>query len=187
MLHLIAVEPCLHYLESRRSGREAMLHYVEHCEAVITIPYQGKFSFLRRNDYMLEHSWRLICVIHKTSGGTAYTLKRAIRERKEIACISMENRDLLFQFAMHFLETGEEVPQTAAVCLLSRASGAAAAVSVSLKKVCEVVSQIEGHAAIHHTIKSEKMQTKARCFSQKICMQITKNRMSSRQHAVRFF
>ena len=114
VLHLIAVEPCLHYLESRRSGREAMLHYVEHCEAVITIPYQGKFSFLRRNDYMLEHSWRLICVIHKTSGGTAYTLKRAIRERKEIACISMENRDLLFQFAMHFLETGEEVPQTAA-------------------------------------------------------------------------
>ena len=65
VLHLIAVEPCLHYLESRRSGREAMLHYVEHCEAVITIPYQGKFSFLRRNDYMLEHSWRLICVIHK--------------------------------------------------------------------------------------------------------------------------
>ena len=63
---------------------------------------------------MLEHSWRLICVIHKTSGGTAYTLKRAIRERKEIACISMENRDLLFQFAMHFLETGENVPQTAA-------------------------------------------------------------------------
>ena len=114
VLHLIAVEPCLHYLESRRSGREAMLHYVEHCEAVITIPYQGKFSFLRRNDYMLEHSWRLICVIHKTSGGTAYTLKRAIRERKEIACISMENRDLLFQFAMHFLETGEKVPQTAA-------------------------------------------------------------------------
>lgn len=40
VLHLIAVEPCLHYLESRRSGREAMLHYVEHCEAVITIPYQ---------------------------------------------------------------------------------------------------------------------------------------------------
>lgn len=114
VLHLIAVEPCLHYLESRRSGREAMLHYVEHCEAVITIPYQGKFSFLRRNDYMLEHSWRLICVIHKTSGGTAYTLKRAIQKRKEIACISMENRDLLFQFAMHFLETGEKVPQTAA-------------------------------------------------------------------------
>ena len=83
VLHLIAVEPCLHYLESRRSGREAMLHYVEHCEAVVTIPYQGKFSFLRRNDYMLEHSWRLICVIHKTSGGTAYTLKRAIRERKD--------------------------------------------------------------------------------------------------------
>ena len=54
VLHLIAVEPCLHYLESRRSGREAMLHYVEHCEAVITIPYQGKFSFLRRNDYMLN-------------------------------------------------------------------------------------------------------------------------------------
>lgn len=111
VLHLIAVEPCLHYLESRRSGREAMLHYVEHCEAVITIPYQGKFSFLRRNDYMLEHSWRLICVIHKTSGGTAYTLKRAIRERKEIACISMENRDLLFQFAMHFLETGRKYPR----------------------------------------------------------------------------
>ena len=83
VLHLIAVEPCLHYLESRRSGRAAMLHYVEHCEAVITIPYQGKFSFLRRNDYMLEHSWRLICVIHKTSGGTAYTLKRAIRSEKK--------------------------------------------------------------------------------------------------------
>ena len=81
VLHLIAVEPCLHYLKYRRSGREAMLHYVEHCEAVVTMPYQGKFSFLRRNDYMLEHSWRLICVIHKTSGGTAYTLKRASEKK----------------------------------------------------------------------------------------------------------
>lgn len=33
VLLLIAVEPCLHYLESRRSGREAMLHYVEHCRS----------------------------------------------------------------------------------------------------------------------------------------------------------
>ena len=173
VLHLIAVEPCLHYLESRRSGREAMLHYVEHCEAVITMPYQGKFSFLRRNDYMLEHSWRLICVIHKTSGGTAYTLKRAIRERKENA-LSRNG--------------GESTPDgSGTVCLLSRSSGAAAAVSVPLKKVCEVVSQIEGNAAIHHTTKSGKMQTKASCLPHKKSVQITKNRMSSRQHAVRFF
>ena len=57
-----------------------------------------------------------------------------------------------------------------AVRLLSRASGAAEAVSVPLKKVCEVVSQIEGHAAIHHTTKSGKMQTKASCLPhKKIC------------------
>ena len=105
-------------------------------------------------------------------------------------CLHFDGKSGLAVSVRHALSRngGESTPDgSGTVCLLSRSSGAAAAVSVPLKKVCEVVSRIEGHAAIHHTIKSKKMQTKARCFSQKICMQITKNRMSSRQHAVRFF
>lgn len=137
---------------------------------------------------MLEHSWRLICVIHKTSGGTAYTLKRAIRERKEIACISMENRDLLFQFAMHFLETGEEVPQTAAERFAYyHGHPERLRLCQSLLKGMRSGEPNRRACCYSSYHKKRKMQTKARCFSQKICMQITKNRMSSRQHAVRFF
>ncbi len=112
-MHLIAVEPCLHYLENRRSGKEEMMQYVEHTDALITIPMQGKYSFLRRNDYMLEHSWRLICMICKQNGGTAYTLKRAVKDQKEIHCMDVSNPNLLFQFTMYFLEQEWAVPHTA--------------------------------------------------------------------------
>ncbi len=113
-MHLIAVEPCLHYLENRRSGKEEMMRYVKQADALVTIPMQGRHSFLRRNDYMVEHSSRLICMICKSEGGTAYTLKQALKNRKEIHCMNVGNLDLLFQFAMQFLVEEQEIPQTAA-------------------------------------------------------------------------
>lgn len=113
-MHLIAVEPCLHYLENRRSGKEEMMQYVEHADALITIPMQGKYSFLRRNDYMLEHSWRLICMICKQDGGTAYTLKQAVKDQKEIHCMNVGSPDLLFQFATQFWAEEQDMPHTAA-------------------------------------------------------------------------
>lgn len=113
-MHLIAVEPCLHYLESRRSGKKEMMQYVEYADALVTIPFQGKYSFLRRNDYMLEHSRRLICMICKQDGGTAYTLKQAVKDRKEIHCMDIGDQNLLFQFALYFLVKEWEVPHTTA-------------------------------------------------------------------------
>lgn len=113
-MHLIAVEPCLHYLENRRSGKDEMMRYVEQADALVTIPMQGKYSFLRRNDYMIAHSWRLICLICKSVGGTAYTLKQAVKAHKEIHCIDARDQDLLFQFVMQFLTEEQEIPHTAA-------------------------------------------------------------------------
>lgn len=113
-MHLIAVEPCLHYLENRRSGKAEMMRYVEQADALVTIPMQGKYSFLRRNDYMIAHSWRLICMICKPEGGTAYTLKQAVKGRKEIHCMDVRDQNLLFQFAMQFLTEEQEIPHTAA-------------------------------------------------------------------------
>lgn len=113
-MHLIAVEPCLHYLENRRSGKDEMMQYVKQTDALITIPMQGKYSFLRRNDYMIAHSSRLICMICKSEGGTAYTLKQAIKKRKEIHCMNVGSPDLLFQFATQFWAEEQDMPHTAA-------------------------------------------------------------------------
>ncbi len=114
-LHLIGVEPCEGYLANRRSGIVEMMAYVEQVDALGTIPMHGQYGFLRRNDYMLEHSSRLICIIQKTKGGTAYTLKEAQKKHLEVHCIASGNEKLLPTLALHFLQQGEEdVPQTAA-------------------------------------------------------------------------
>lgn len=113
-VHLIAAEPCLDYLKNRRRGKEAMMQYVAHCDALLTIPRKGKDSFLRRNDYMLEHSARLICFIRKNTGGTAYTLQAAQKKNREIHCMDFRLQDLLLRFACYLLENDHMIPQTAA-------------------------------------------------------------------------
>lgn len=53
----------------------------------------SKDCFLRRNDYLLEHSAFLLVYYDAVSvGGTFYTLKRAVQQKKKFANVCYNNR-----------------------------------------------------------------------------------------------
>lgn len=55
-------------------------------EKVVIAKQYSKYSYLRRNDYMLQHSSTLIAY-HDPSlskGGTAYTIRKAIEMKKDV-------------------------------------------------------------------------------------------------------
>lgn len=53
-------------------------------ESVIVSPAYSAHCFHLRNDYLVDNSGILICYYNGTKGGTAYTVKRAIREGLQI-------------------------------------------------------------------------------------------------------
>jgi uncharacterized phage-like protein YoqJ len=62
------------------ADRERYRHICDHAYDIVTIcPVYQDDCFLRRDDYMVDNSSALICLYAGIKGGTAYTVKRAIR------------------------------------------------------------------------------------------------------------
>lgn len=55
------------------------------CDSVVTIcPAYNTECFHRRNDYLTDHSDVLVCYFNGSKGGTAYTVKRALKAKMRV-------------------------------------------------------------------------------------------------------
>lgn len=95
-VHIIAAVPHMGH-EHSIHGTDADIMYSigEAADAVICVSENySSWCFLRRNDYMLRNSSAVLGVIHKDEGGTAYTLKNAVKYgvKKRVADVTDYHR-----------------------------------------------------------------------------------------------
>lgn len=115
-IRLIAVEPCVDYIKNQKSRKGSILKFVWYADALLTVPVKGKYGFLRRNDYMIENSSRLICCIQKENSGTHYTLKKALKNERTIVCLDLRKSNPLLACAYHLIDRNQGLPMTPHAC-----------------------------------------------------------------------
>lgn len=105
-LHIIAVVPH-QYHENYFYGREKELLYKisDSSDAVVcTAETPSKWCFIKRNDYMLEHSSTVLGILHVNEGGTLYTLKKAAKKQIPRRIINVQDYRCLIPMLERFPE-----------------------------------------------------------------------------------
>lgn len=105
-LHIIAAVPHKNH-ENSFYGREKELLYKigKASDAVLCISEKpSRWCFLKRNDYMLEHSGTVLGIIHVNEGGTAYTLQKAAKNQIPRRIINIQDYRYLIPMLERFPE-----------------------------------------------------------------------------------
>lgn len=94
-LHLIGAEPQAGYIKSMKKTCEEKYiidNFLKIADVIITVcEKKGVYTFIKRNDYMINNSQCLIAVINDYDSGTGYTVKKASNSNLELKILDISN------------------------------------------------------------------------------------------------
>lgn len=107
-LHIIAAVPHKGHENSFYGKEKELLYKIgDASDAVVCVSEKpSRWCFLKRNDYMLEHSDAVLGVLHVNEGGTAYTLQKAAKAHIPRRIIDVQDYRYLIPILEHFPEIG---------------------------------------------------------------------------------